>query len=201
MPKRKGAPAPASPAGRGRGNGGAGIPAGASLPEPLPDHRSEPPPAAHAPAAPRAYSRRCAPPAAGEGKPPGTPGGDWTLDQWNSVLIDFIELDKLAATQAGPATAKARPNDPEFSCTRGGKPYSTDGVWSPDACTYCAFREVAPAGTPPDQDWWYGNGDGAHNPYRCQCFKRYLAEGGDVSADPQWVHHLRRCLRKDPRVQ
>ena len=42
-PGAKGAPAPAGPAGRGRGNGGAGIPAGASLPEPLPDHRSEPP--------------------------------------------------------------------------------------------------------------------------------------------------------------
>ena len=84
-----------------------------------------------------------------------------------------------------------------------GRPVSallSDGTysWGPLACAYCAFREPAPAGTATGDQWWFGTGDGAHNPYRCQPAKRYLAEGGDAAVDPAYAPHLRRCLRVAP---
>ena len=80
-----------------------------------------------------------------------------------------------------------------------GVPYSQGGFgqWPADACAYCHFRPRAPAGTAESDLWWYGTGDGAHNPHRCKAFKRYLAEGGDRSADPQFVDHLSACLKLD----
>ena len=69
---------------------------------------------------------------------------------------------------------------------------STD--WSKDACKYCFHRPQAPAGTADADKWWYGTGDGSHNPRRCQPLKRFLAEGGDPSTDAQYASHLRGCL-------
>jgi hypothetical protein len=139
------------------------------------------------------------------GKPPGLPGGEWTLPQWRQTLIDFDAIDALAATTACVATAKFRPVQasglaPAVPATRTGRPSSvqqTDGSysWPKDSCAYCAFRPQAPPGTAPTDDWWYGTGDGAHNPYRCQPAKRYLTEGGDAGVDAEFAPHLRRCLR------
>ena len=152
-----------------------------------------------------AMSRRCDPPAAGKGKPPGIPPGEWTIPQWTGVLVDFDKLDALAATSADVAVVKVRPDDATFKTTRLKRPYSqpnTDGTatWAKDACAYCFYRARAPASCPAGHadHWWYGTGDGAHNPYRCQPCKRYLAEGGDVARQPEWSAHLQSCLYVAP---
>ena len=110
-------------------------------------------------------------------------------------------MDELAATAAGHATKHARPSDSTFGATRLRRPRSDPETkrWLPDSCAYCKFRQVRPSHLPAgDDDWWYGTGDGAHNPYACDAFKRYLAEGGDVADHPNYVSHLRKCIRIVP---
>ena len=116
------------------------------------------------------------------------------------MSVDFMYMDTLAATTAGVAVAKARPKDSNMLEPRLGTQRSNDGVWPIDACAYCCYRPRAPDDKPlgHPQNWFYGTGDGSHNPYRCPCFKRFLAEGGD-SAHSEFASHLRACLRYDPR--
>ena len=217
-------PPPRNGSGKGRGAGGAynnnnnnnnnnsnnrgGRASGHhAVPPPPPPPRSAPaPPPPAAPAAPAAHPhqenngrRYCSPPANGAGKPSGTAAGDWTPQEWSQCSIDFVYMDTLVPTAAGAATAKARPLDGTMTDTRLGTQQSLDGVnWAKDACAYCFYRTPAPAEIPPghERHWFYGTGNGAHNPYRCQCAKRYLAEGGEI---PQYSAHLRACLRYDPR--
>ena len=214
-PKGKGAPSkgkggkPSSQP-TGRGAGAASAAPGAQPPPAITnDHRSEPPPPNRGGAAahPTSLNRLCDPPAGDVAKPPGMVGGDWTTPQWRQVLIDFDAVGTLAPTAAGVATAKFRPaakwnsgGQPETTLGRPVSALLSDGTysWGPNACAYCAFREPAPAGTATADQWWFGTGDGAHNPYRCQPAKRYLAEGGDAAVDPAYAPHLRRCLRVAP---
>lgn len=182
--------------GRGGGSGGRGgvLPGSATPPPPgtAGAHRQEPPPGG-------TPWRKCAPPANGLGKPSGMPGGDWTAEQWAvGCSIDFDKIDALAPTAAGVATARARPDSAAMNTTRMGRPRSEGGPgskWPADACTFCRFRPLAPAGTKPEDAWKFGTGDGAHNPYPCQPAKRWLAEGGDLNLEPQYAEHLRGCLR------
>ena len=119
------------------------------------------------------------------------------------MSIDFLYLDQLVPTPAGPATALARPMDATMKQTCTGTVSSLDGVnWAKDACRYCCFRPRADADCPPGhpQHWWYGTGDGSHNPYRCQPAKRFLAEGGDLDQYPEQAQRLRYCIRYDPRT-
>ena len=204
---------PAGGKGKGKGGGSAAHPGGRQQPTPPtsvrpgtqpppPPHTAEPPPhgAATAPASAQPQPRRCAPPPNGLAKPAGFGGGDWTLEQWRDALVDFYPLDALAPTAAGSATAKARPNDAQMQTTRLGPARSDENkVWAADACSYCYYRPRAPPNTAADDEWWYGTGDGAHNPYRCQPFKRYLAEGGDPATDSAYAGHLRTCLRCPPK--
>ncbi len=45
-----------------------------------------------------------------------------------------------------------------------------------------------------------GTGDGAHFPGMCDCFKRYLAEGGDASDPPNGRQFLQSALRERRRT-
>ena len=195
----------------GRGGGrGHGVTPGTAQPPPINtntnSHNAEPPPGGAKENDPPPNGRRsCAPPANGMGKPAGYPPGDWTEGQWKGAMIDFQALDRLAASAAGAATRLARPNDATMTQTRCGVPRSAGGfdtgqpaVWDDDACAYCHHRERAPPGTDPADDWWYGNGNGKHSPHRCQPFKRFLAEGGDLTKEPLWASHLRTCIRCPP---
>jgi len=126
----------------------------------------------------------------------------WTAADWNAVLPDFDKIDLLATTTAGHATAQARPNDASRTTTRTKRPLSTkndrdQNEWEADACAYCHYRDLAPADVAPGSPyhWWYGTKNGKHSPYRCQPFKRYLAEGGDAAADPAAAPYLQQCLR------
>ena len=53
--------------------------------------------------------------------------------------------------------------------------------WTVDTCRYCRFRALPPANvTDPNQQWWYGTGDGKHSPFRYPRLRRFLANGGDA---------------------
>jgi hypothetical protein len=44
-------------------------------------------------------------------------------------------------------------------------PLDSGAAWTNEnGCAYCAFRPLAPPGTPKEDEWKYGTGDGAHNP-------------------------------------
>jgi len=134
-------------------------------------------------------------------------GRQWTPQEWNKLRISTRSLDELGASssEAYQVVAKARPHDAEMKAPRVGPEQSTSGrsagrtvtpeVWSINSCAYCFYRGK---GTPAEQQsnmfWFYGTGDGAHNPYRCQCMLRYLAEGGHRNADPAFVTPLRKCV-------
>lgn len=210
----RGRGAPNRPSGRSgatpapRALSAAPVSGASSLPPPPPAselagaHNTEPPP--------RNQSRRyCDPPANGLGKPAGLTAGDWTTADWqNHSTIDIRKLDSLATTAAVVATAKVRPTDSSMTSARVGDVRALDvsvtpAVWAPGSCAYCAFRPRAPAHIPvghPD-NWWYGHGEGDHNPTRCFSAKRYLAEGGDLDNEPQFAQHLRACLRTDFKSQ
>ena len=101
-------------------------------------------------------------------------------------------------TRAAAAVALAFPTDETMSEPREGRPaqdWRVDKVWQAGACAYCALRPRAPPGTPRNEQWWFGHGDGAHSPYGCRCLKRFLAEGGDTDAYPQYCTHLQRMLK------
>lgn len=167
-------------------------------PPPPVGHRQEPPPASLTPLP--TSVRRCAPPTNGQGKPDGLPAGEWTAQEWDRTMVDFMLLDTLAPTAAGVAAAKVRPADASMRSCRVGRPSSFDGNrWHEDACAYCFYRPRAPASTPPGHPdhWKYGTGQGDHNPYRCQPQKRFIAEGGD-EAHADFAAHIRQCLRVPP---
>jgi len=206
LPPYENPPAKGKEGGRGGGRGGGGgIVPGNQPPDRTrggaDGHRREPPPTSGQGNA----TRNVDPPANGLGKPPGFAPGDWTIAEWKNLLVDYMEMDKLAATSAGAATCKARPHSADLTNARthAGTPKSLGGtpaVWAIDECKYCAFRARAPAGTPDHALWWYGNGCGDHNPYRCGSIKRYLCEGGDKTnaTDREFAVDLRACLRKAP---
>ena len=187
------------PFGRGDGRGGGkptgpGVAPGATAPPPLSGHNTEPPPSNT-----NQGPRTCAMPEGSKGHPQKRA---WTAGDWNSVTPDFDKIDELAITTAGHATAQARPNDASRTTTRTKRPLSTkndrgQNEWEADACTYCHYRDLAPADVAPGSPyhWWYGTKNGKHSPYRCQPFKRYLAEGGDAAADPAAAPYLQQCLR------
>ena len=148
--------------------------------------------------------RSCEPPANGLGKPDGMPSGEWTPYQWTKdVRISITALDKLTRFNTAAAVSKARPSTKNYLNDKiarlglpSGGPNGND--WAADACAYCHNRARAPPGTKPEDDWWYGSGDGKHNPYTCQPLARYLAEGGDLEHDRSAAPHLRQCLYYRP---
>jgi hypothetical protein len=64
-------------------------------------------------------------------------------------------------------------------------------TWEKDACAYCYFR---PKTSNAKEPWTTGTGDGGHNPYRCDAFKRFLAEGGESSNTESEKLFLRSAL-------
>ena len=183
--------------GGGRGGGkptSPGVAPSSRAPPPISGHNAEPPPSTT-----NQGPRSCAQPEGSKGHPQKRA---WTTSEWASVLPDFDKIDELAVTTAGHATAQARPADASRTTTRTGRPTSTkndrdQNEWAEDSCSYCHYRDLAPADVAPGSPlhWWYGTGNGKHSPYRCQCFKRYLAEGGDAAADPAAAPYLQNCLR------
>jgi hypothetical protein len=190
----------------GRGNGTPPPPASAVPPPPPPP----PPQTAGGYAYPppnqlTSSSRNVAHPAGSTGNPRkvGSEAAPWTNETWKSTILDFTYLHSCSPTSAGDALRHCWPADASFSATSPVRPKSNDGVWAVDSCLYCFHRPKADpsdaaAAVDHPENWWYGTGQGNHNPYRCKAFKRYLAEGGDLATHPQFAVNLRGCLRVDP---
>jgi hypothetical protein len=144
-------------------------------------------------------SRKCAPPSGSTGSPTDEV---WTRESWETgVLVDFDEYERLADYPLLlPALAKSRPSDASMRTHRLGRPRTdggAGGVWSNEnGCAYCAFRPVAPHGTQDSDLWYYGNNNGAHSPYRCQCYIRFLAEGGGAENTDDLKPFLQNMLSK-----
>lgn len=144
-------------------------------------------------------SRKCAPPSGSTGSPTNEV---WTRESWETgVFVDFDEYERLADySLLLPALAKSRPSDASMRTHRLGRPRTdggAGGVWSNEnGCAYCTFRPVAPHGTQDSDLWYYGNNNGAHSPYRCQCYIRYLAEGGGAENTDDLKPFLQNMLSK-----
>ena len=98
-------------------------------------------------------------------------------------------------TSVYSACARARPTDRHMTKVRLGRPTGDSTktpIWARDACAYCSYRPIrAPnAGQP----WLTGTGNGMHNPYFCDAFKRYLAKGGEPSNTPAEKQFLQSVL-------
>ena len=161
--------------------------------------------AAIPPPAPQSQSalRAVPPPAGSMGEPQQR---EWTSQLWQEASVDFDNLDRAVGAGGTPTTmtsavARARPADASMTQPRLGRPQNQYGQpWPDDACAYCRFRPKAPGPNAANGEdaWRYGTGDGAHNPYRCRAFKRYLAEGGDATNSEDEKAFLRLSLRYAP---
>ena len=126
--------------------------------------------------------------------------GEWTADEWRNTLIDFDEIDRISPYGPGAATRLCRPVDASMTATVLKRPVTAQGQgWHVNSCAHCAFRPRAPANVSADSAdaWYYGTGDGGHNPYRCDAAKRYIAEGApeDGTLRHAWANDIRKCLR------
>jgi hypothetical protein len=139
------------------------------------------------------------PPSGSTGHPNGANwGDDWSGP--GSVTVDFDRFNECVLadgreTDVYLAAARARPDDRSLTKPRlNVRPLSdppNSKTWSKDACTYCLFRPTTPNASQP---WLAGTKDGEHNPYRCDSFKRYLAEGGESTNTPREKSFLQSCL-------
>ena len=138
--------------------------------------------------------------------PPGNQGHPWLkldpsrtwegTDDWKNCFVDFWWFKEclkykemlLAMAQCWPADATC--------ATVGPVPNpSKNETWTVETCRYCRFRAIAPADTPPSQQWWYGTGDGKHSANRCPRLRRFLANGGDATKFPDSAHSISEMLR------
>jgi hypothetical protein len=112
----------------------------------------------------------------------------------------LAEVAKSNGMESYAVVAKARPSDIGMTAPREGQEQclSPRGTipeeWGPAACAFCANRPKDVSNIAGNKFWWYGNGNGAHNPYRCACLKRYLCEGGDTTNDAAYAAKLRACV-------
>jgi hypothetical protein len=154
----------------------------------------------------RHYLRQVAygPPSGATGHPENK---KWT-DDWegkNSITINFDRFADASTadgreTGVYKAAARARPSDRSMTKPRLGRPPAPEigktPAWEKDSCSYCYFR---PKAHNPKEPWTTGTGDGGHSPYRCDAFKRYLAEGGESSNNEEEKLFLRSTLHFQPR--
>jgi len=157
-----------------------------------------PPPNSRSDPRERTYSngRKCAHPEGATGNPSNV---NWTPELWEyGVFVDFDEWLRLGSyDELTTLLAQARPSDDTCSTHRVGRAKSDNGTWTNDnGCAYCLFRPRAPAGTAESDKWMYGTGQGAHSPYRCQCFIRFLAEGGGPDTPDKHRPYLQGILLK-----
>ena len=130
---------------------------------------------------------------------------EWTEQKWTDVTIEWGQLAGAVVegvkSWAYPCAARARPDDSSMKVLRTDpeRPSSdSQRVWPDDACSYCHYRPKATGaesavGHP--RAWFFGTGDGKHNPYRCKCFKRFLAEGGEPTNTAREKQFLRSALQ------
>jgi len=115
-----------------------------------------------------------------------------------ALALDFDEWLRLGSyDELTTLLAQARPSDDTCSTHRVGRARSDNGTWnSENGYAYCLFRPRAPAGTAESDKWMCGTGQGAHSPYRCQCFIRFLAEGGGPDTPDKHRPYLQGILLK-----
>ena len=131
----------------------------------------------------RSYGRNCEPPSGNKGEPN---KHTWTPPLWLKGCVDQFRLKEAVAADGGKtdvylAAARICPSDKHMNVLYLGKAVrNKDGSWPIDSCKYCRFR---PVGTPEQMKgsrfYMYGTGDGAHDPLKCQCCKRFCCEGGE----------------------
>ena len=130
---------------------------------------------------------------------------EWTEQKWTDVTIEWGQLAGAVVegvkSWAYPCAARARPDDSSMKVLRTDpeRPSSdSQRVWPDDACSYCHYRPKATgaeAAVGHARAWFFGTGDGKHNPYRCKCFKRFLAEGGEPTNTAREKQFLRSALQ------
>ena len=132
-------------------------------------------------------------------------GDTWTEESFGKIGIDFDRLcnysygsdqaEKDIVVQICPAdstlTRPATPDSvvgfrPQMDVVEG------DRQWPISACKWCYHRPLPPPGTPQEELWMWGTGNGAHNPRRCRPCLRWAAEGGNADND---TPKAQACLR------
>ena len=195
--------------GRGKGDGAWGKGRGRGTPG---GHQSEAPPESGMPP-PKAdrdrqyqpASRRViAAPSGSMGHPWAKHGATWAKpagpDDWDAAMLSTREMKVLYGYQPmRAAVAQCWPCDATLT-----KAASFDDIivsgrpvtgWPIEHCKYCYFRGLAPPNTHPDQLYFYGTGDGAHDAARCQALRRFIAEGGNRQKFPAAADHIAGALK------
>jgi hypothetical protein len=138
--------------------------------------------------------RNCAHPTGQTGHPWAQHGRQWSKDDWLQARVDMRELKRFSnwpvAASAWPANAKCD--------TFAAVSFERVQHYPTDCCKYCFHRPRQPAsgpGSSPEEAWFFGTGQGAHDPTRCDCLKRFLAEGGSGDNIPLDKQRLQGILR------
>ena len=127
-------------------------------------------------------------PANGLGRVDGKP---WNDETWNAARIDYERIitdnstgHGCAGTMCEKVLEKAWPKDASCTSMRRELPDKKTGrgPWPKDSCRYCYFRKLPTQFTDASGMWYYGTGDGGHNPWYCKSFVRWLCEGGGEDA-------------------
>ena len=135
--------------------------------------------------------------------PTGSTGHPWNISwddkHWDSTLVDFWNMDKQAQyamvdhlAQCWPADASRR----TMASTKDIGHTKPPGGWPMDYCKYCYYRPRRdPSKASANSDWWYGDGQGNHDPHRCFPLKYFIATGGDSAKFGASSHRLQENLR------
>ena len=117
------------------------------------------------------------PPTGKTGNPANT---EWTKESWKASIVDYNKVLALAPSSCGVALAKAYPADRNRQTVCDVIPKADASYqWADDACKYCLYRPQKQSNSDPKiPDWWYGTGNGKHNPKRCGGPKMWFCHGG-----------------------
>ena len=174
--------------GKGRGRGGGG-PFGA-----------EPPPTSQLSATLQPRQRPRTLPLGSSAHPDGR---QWTQEEfdrayvqpshWRDMIGEFKDYETSTLKQS---LALCRPCDAQASAPVLDFARAEKGVYPNEACLYCLYTPLPPAGqdqSHPD-NYKYGTGRGDHSPWKCSQFKRFVCEGGNVAKFPNEAQHIRSAI-------
>ena len=139
-----------------------------------------------------------------ESAPPGgslgEPNGEqWNDDKWNSTgcaKVDFNRMEECRTSDGGDTTVtrcaiRAWPSSSTLTTLQKKPSQPVRSPYKMDDCASCKNRPLNFG----KEAWLNGTGDGTHHPMYCQSLKRYLAEGGESSNNPEEKAFLQGCLR------
>lgn len=151
-----------------------------------------------------ARAREASHPNHGGGLPPYANADTWTGPLWKRVRFNPQRTKSILCSDGKTplhenaaflaAYARVYPSSAAMTHADLTDPHSDNGFWRPGSCAFCTHRPRPPPGTPADQQWRYGTGDGAHNPIICQNVARFICEGCCGEVDERVVPLLQRLI-------